>query len=823
VKNIRVAAAVLNQTPLAWRENQRNIIAAIDAAKEQGASIVCLPELCITGYGCEDAFLSPGLHREALATLKQLLPHTAGLLVTVGLPIAYRGIVFNAVALVADGQILGFVPKQNLAGDGIHYEPRWFKPWPVGKRAILEIDGQAYPLGDLIFRFDDILLGLEICEDAWVAERPGTRQSRLGVDIVLNPSASHFAFDKQEIRRRFVLEGSRAFHATYVYANLLGNEAGRAIYDGGALIASAGRLLAEGQRFSFQDFGITTATVDLDLTRLNRAQNQAFHLDFDATRENVIVSDFRFPSVPPETESRDRPRWERSDDLKMEEFTRAVTLALFDYLRKSRSRGFVVSLSGGADSAAVATLCAYMVKFALGDFGVQGFARKLKYLDDFREFASPADIIDRILTCIYQATRNSSDTTYQAAKTLAETVGARFSRMEIDDLVDGYVALGNQVMGRELTWERDDISLQNIQARTRSPSVWLVANVTGSLLLARRVKRQTMGLEPGEITGLVEHREAMLHGIKEGVIGIDADDRVTLINDEAVRLLGLPAQSVGQILTVLRLEAPVLDVLTGRVTGDDQVVLQDDRVLVLNRMPVRVRGREVGAVTTLRDRTEMTALRRELDVSRHATDTLRAQAHDFTNRLHTIAGLVELGEYEEVVHYINRANELQEDLARDVATAIAEPALAALLIAKSSLAAEQGVQLRISPDSSLAVVDDALASDLVTVVGNLVDNALDALDPDGWVEVSVRTTDDVVVITVRDSGAGIAPGLAEDVFRQGFTTKGRSGHRGLGLALIRMICARRGGGIDVEGSTFSAWIPYPSAPAKATRRTAAQA
>lgn len=345
----------------------------------------------------------------------------------------------------------------------------------------------------------------------------------------------------------------------------------------------------------------------------------------------------------------------------------------------------------------------------------------------------------------------------------------------------------------------------------------------GSLLLARRVKRQTMGLEPGEIVGLMEHREAMLHGIKEGVLGVDSAGRVTLLNDEAVRLLGVPEDSVGEPLDALPLERAVLDVLAGRTTGDDQIVLRDDRVLVLNRMPVRVRGRVVGSVTTLRDRTELTALRRELDLSRHTTDTLRAQAHDFTNRLHTIAGLVELGEYEEAVRYVNQATQLRERLTRDVAGAVAEPALAALLIAKSSLAAEQGVQLKIAPGSALGAVDDALATDLVTVVGNLVNNALDAVDPGGWVEVGVRTTEDEVVVTVRDSGAGVAAELAEEVFRQGFTTKAGGSHRGLGLALTRLICTRRGGGIDVSGSRFTARIPLAATPGGADRQTAVAA
>jgi sensor histidine kinase regulating citrate/malate metabolism len=329
--------------------------------------------------------------------------------------------------------------------------------------------------------------------------------------------------------------------------------------------------------------------------------------------------------------------------------------------------------------------------------------------------------------------------------------------------------------------------------------------VAGSLLLARRVKRQTLGLEPREITGLVEHREAMLHGIKEGVVGTDAADRITLVNDEAVRLLGLQDSPVGRSLHTQPMEPRLLDVLTGRVTGVDRIVLSDDRVLVLNRRPVVVRGRQVGSVTTLRDRTELTALRRELDASRQTTDTLRAQAHEFSNRLHTIAGLVELGEHDEVVRYIARASQVHEALDRDVTTRIQDPALAALLIAKASLAAEQGVQLMILPESDLPPVDERLSGDLVTVVGNLVDNALDASGPGGRVEVTVRAVDGEVRITVGDSGPGVPPELVDEVFRQGYSTKDETqGHHGLGLALARLICQHRGGSIGVRGSAFTA-------------------
>ncbi|MFG1607539.1 ATP-binding protein [Actinoplanes sp. NPDC049265] len=332
--------------------------------------------------------------------------------------------------------------------------------------------------------------------------------------------------------------------------------------------------------------------------------------------------------------------------------------------------------------------------------------------------------------------------------------------------------------------------------------------VGGSLLLARRVKRQTLGMEPREISGLVEHREAMLHGIKEGVIGTDSAHRVTLVNDEALRLLGLRSDPVGRELAELGLDEALVDVLTGRSAGLDQVVLSDDRVVVLNRRPVVMRGRDVGSVTTLRDRTELTALRRELDVSRHTTDTLRAQAHEFVNRLHTIAGLVELGEHEEVVRYITRTSELHESLDREVTRAIRDPALAALLIAKASLAAEQNVTLTIGPETDLPPVDERLSADLVTVVGNLVDNAFDAVGAGGEITATVRTDGDDVVVTVRDTGPGVAPDLTERVFQQGYSTKGEEdGHHGLGLAMIRLICVHRGGRVSVSGSTFTARLP----------------
>jgi sensor histidine kinase regulating citrate/malate metabolism len=333
-----------------------------------------------------------------------------------------------------------------------------------------------------------------------------------------------------------------------------------------------------------------------------------------------------------------------------------------------------------------------------------------------------------------------------------------------------------------------------------------VLGVVGSALVARRVKRQTFGLEPREIAGLVEHREAMLHGIREGVVGLDSAHRLTLVNDQARRLLSLPDDAVGRSVGDLSLNDRLVDVLTGRAGGADQIVLRRGRVLIMNRMPISLREHEIGSVVTLRDRTEIVTLQQELDTNRSTTDALRAQAHEFTNRLHTIAGLIELGEFDEVRHYVDRVSHTREAWQAEVGTRIADVAVAALLVAKASVAAERGVGLRLTPDSRLSTVDEQLSADLVTVIGNLVDNALDAAD--SWIEVDISHTPDEVRVVVRDSGPGVAPEIAEEVFRHGFTTKAaEQGERGLGLALTQQTCLRRQGSVAVDGAVFTARLP----------------
>lgn len=481
---LKVAAAALNQTPLDWEANQRHIVGAIAAARDAGVGILCLPELCITGYGCEDAFLAPGTRETALDVLAEILPETRGIVVSLGLPLQHAKAVFNTSCLVADGRMIGFSAKRALAGDGIHYEPRWFKPWPAGLRVRVRVRGEELPLGDVIFEVGGVRIGFEICEDAWIAQRPGAELSLAAVDVILNPSASHFAFGKHEIRQRLVLEGSRAFGVAYVYSNLLGNEAGRAIYDGDALVAAGGAIVQRARRFSFRDFELAAAVVDLDLGGVKQAGLASYQPRLDPDPSASVVVQFDYPAARPEVPRIHAGTWERSPRQKEEEFTRALSLALFDYLRKSRSRGFVVSLSGGADSALVSCLVAMAAHLALGDLGRDGVAERLAHVPAVRGAATPHELVGVLLTTVYQATQNSSTTTCAAARAVADAIGARHVELDVEALVRGYVQRVEAALGRTLGWEGDDIALQNIQARVRAPSVWLIANLAGALLLS---------------------------------------------------------------------------------------------------------------------------------------------------------------------------------------------------------------------------------------------------------------------------------------------------------------------------------------------------
>lgn len=446
MRKLKIGGATVNQIPFDWKNNTTNILDAIREAVRQKITILCLPELCVTGYGCEDTFLSDWLPERAWTEVMKIAPHCENITVALGLPVRIGETTYNGSCVISNKKILGISLKQNLARDGVHYEPRWFDAWTPDISIEIVRDGERVSVGDLIYEVDGIRFGFEICEDAWRKDnRPGYRLHERGVDLILNPSASHYAILKSLLREQeVVIDGSREFKCVYVFANLLGNEAGRIIYDGDIIIGQHGKLIAVNKRLSFRNYNVLGTEVNFD----------------DPTQSKTVMS----------------------SDIKEknEELAQAVALGLFDYLRKSKAGGFVLSLSGGADSSSCAIMVWEMVKRASSELGWKAFNAAVGIDPSTNDWKAALGLL---LTCAYQGTKNSSTETLNAARELASSIGAGFHHWTIDEEVTSYTQKIEKAIGRELKWDSDDITLQNIQARTRSPVIWMLANVKRAVLI----------------------------------------------------------------------------------------------------------------------------------------------------------------------------------------------------------------------------------------------------------------------------------------------------------------------------------------------------
>ena len=363
------------------------------------------------------------------------------------------------------------------------------------------------------------------------------------------------------------------------------------------------------------------------------------------------------------------------------------------------------------------------------------------------------------------------------------------------------------------------IAYDSVRARLIHAIPGLLAYAGGALavgalvawLISRRVHRQTRDLAFSDIAALLSEREAMLHGIREGVVALDRTGRIRLVNDEAQRLLGIGETMVGRSPDEALGAGRTADVLAGRVTGTDLLTVRGQRVLVANRMPTD----DGGAVATLRDRTELEQLGRELDSTHGLIDALRAQDHEHANRMHTLLGLLELEMYDDAVEFVGEVVGDHRATAEQVTERIEDPLLAALLVGKATVAAERGVALWVSDRTRLPdrLVDP---QGLVTVVGNLVDNALDAVagTPHARVEVELRAQGRTAILRVRDTGPGIPPEHRELIFTTGWSTKKPPAHRerGIGLSLVRRLAERQGGSATVGeahggGAEFTVVLP----------------
>ncbi|MET7905564.1 sensor histidine kinase [Streptomyces sp. NPDC005355] len=406
----------------------------------------------------------------------------------------------------------------------------------------------------------------------------------------------------------------------------------------------------------------------------------------------------------------------------------------------------------------------------------------------------------------------------------------RSARAKVPLRTDGGKVVGAVSVGIGYGSVRDQL-LATVPRLLLYAGAALAVGALAAVAVSRRLRRRTHGVAFADISALLDEREAMLHGIREGVVAFDRRGRIRLINDEAGRLLRVGADATGRTLEEALPPGRTTEVLAGRVDGADLLTVSGGRVLVANRMPTK----DGGAVATLRDRTELELLGRELDSTRGLLDALRAQDHEHANRLHTLLGLLELGLHERASEFIAVLTKAHRASAEQISERVHDPLLSALLVGKSAIVAERGVSLRISPSTLLPgrVVDPR---DLVTVLGNLIDNALEAVAGHPCrtpvIEVELRAEGTTAVLRVSDNGPGVPPAMRGHIFTEGWSTKepalprspdaGRRPDeepaavpprgRGIGLALVRRLAERYGGMARVTaraggGAVFTIVLP----------------
>jgi len=481
---IKIAAVSLNTTPLDFSGNLKSIKASLESNETRDCDYILFPELAISGYGCEDAFYKESVWKRSWSSLLEILPHSKDKTILVGLPVFHSSYLYNCIAVLHAEEVVCLIPKMNLANTGIHYEKRWFHSPPAFMNEsfippnVGSTKQKQVPFGHFILEKKGILSAVEICEDSWNLNRPSQGYAENGIDILFSPGASHFAMGKREIRKRIFQETSRIQRNLTVFTNLCGNESGRAIYEGGALFCENGNVSKEGPRLFFSQFQITTHKPSISELRSLRAK------EFRSSHPTSHTKKIPVLSLISEKESnsqfildmREKENISNANDYKepitvYDDFTRAVSLGLFDYLRKSKTKGFTLSLSGGADSAICALLVNSMKEIAKSECGSSIFS----------ELGMEEN---NLLVTLYQKTENNSVITEEIASLLAKEIGNKHYQISIDSSVTNAVELIESQIGKKLNWETDDLALQNIQARVRSPLIWLLANINGHLLLS---------------------------------------------------------------------------------------------------------------------------------------------------------------------------------------------------------------------------------------------------------------------------------------------------------------------------------------------------
>lgn len=396
-------------------------------------------------------------------------------------------------------------------------------------------------------------------------------------------------------------------------------------------------------------------------------------------------------------------------------------------------------------------------------------------------------------------------------ETYAGTLGP--SVRAVVPVLDGGRVVALVSVGRTLTNVSAEL-LARVPVLLAAATAALLAAGVGSWLVSRWLRRTTRDLGRGELARMYTYYDAVLHAVREGLLLLDREGRITLVNDEARRLLPLPPDVHGRRADDVGLPGALGAALVAGTARSDETHLTADRIVVVNQAPATFEGRDLGTVVTLRDLTELRELGDELDTIRGFAHSLNAQAHEAANQLHTVVALIELGRPQDALDYATTELEVAQQLTDTVVTGIAVPELAALIVGKAAEAGARGVALEVAEGTR---VPDGVADprDLVTIVGNLLDNAVDAaLEGPGSprVRLEAEPAGAGCVLRVTDSGPGLDPADVERAFASGWSTKPHDGlGRGLGLALVRRAVQRHGGTVrvlpDGPGARFEVHLP----------------
>lgn len=496
-RKVTLATCALNQWALDFEGNLQRILKSIEIAKSKGARYRLGPELEICGYGCADHYLESDTVLHSFQILAELLasPTTEDIICDVGMPVMHKSSLYNCRVIFLNKKILLIRPKMTMANRGNYREMRWFLPWNKPREIeehylpeiIQLVTGQeTVPFGDAVLATKETCLGSEICEELWTANSPHIAMSIDGVEIFTNSSASHHVLRKSYLRTDLIKTATSKNGGIYLFANQKGCDGDRLYYDGCAMIAVNGHIVAQGSQFSLDDVEVLTTTQDLEDVRAYRTDKTSGKLManevYPRVRVNFTLSladDVDMPSVQPIQIRFHTPE---------EEISLGPACWLWDYLRRSSQAGFFLPLSGGIDSSATACVVYSMCRqvcFAVSNGNEQVLADARRMVSDHGYVPKdPRDFCRRVLTTCYMASENSSQDTCRRAKELAEQIGSHHINLNIDSAVKAVITIFNLVTGKSPQFtvhggcSRENLALQNLQARIRMVLAYLFAQLS---------------------------------------------------------------------------------------------------------------------------------------------------------------------------------------------------------------------------------------------------------------------------------------------------------------------------------------------------------